>query len=54
MNWSLKLFKVKGIDIKVHLTFVLILIWAAYRWSVNTGAGMQGAAFGIEIGRAHV
>lgn len=47
MNWSLKLFKVKGIDIKVHLTFVLILIWAAYRWSVNTGAGMQGAAFGI-------
>jgi Zn-dependent protease/CBS domain-containing protein len=47
MNWSIKLFKVKGIDIKVHLTFVLILIWAAYRWSVNTGAGMQGAAFGI-------
>lgn len=47
MNWSLKLFRVKGIDIKVHLTFVLILIWAAYRWSVNTGAGMQGAAFGI-------
>jgi Zn-dependent protease/CBS domain-containing protein len=47
MNWSLKLFKVKGIDIKVHLTFVLILIWAAYRWSVTTGAGIQGAAFGI-------
>jgi Zn-dependent protease len=47
MNWSLKLFKVKGIDIKVHLTFVLILIWAAYRWSVNTGEGLQGAAFGI-------
>src|SRR5512138_1840734 len=47
MNWSLKLLKVKGIDIKVHLTFVLILVWAAYRWSTNTGAGLQGAAFGI-------
>lgn len=47
MNWSLKLIKVKGIDIKVHLTFVLILIWAAYRWSVNTGEGVQGAIFGI-------
>lgn len=47
MNWSLKLLKVKGIDIKVHLTFVLILIWAAYRWSVSTGEGMQGALFGI-------
>jgi Zn-dependent protease len=46
MNWSLKLFKVKGIDIKVHLTFVLILIWAAYRWSVGTGEGIQGAIFG--------
>lgn len=47
MNWSLKLTKVKGIDIKVHLTFVLILIWAAYRWSVSTGEGLQGALFGI-------
>lgn len=47
MNWSLKLLKVKGIDIKVHLTFVLILIWAAYRWSVSTGEGTQGAIFGI-------
>ena len=47
MNWSLKLFKVKGIDIKVHLTFVLILVWAAYRWSVSTGEGVQGAIFGI-------
>ncbi len=47
MNWSFKLFKVKGIDIKIHLTFVLILIWAAYRWSVSTGEGMQGAIFGI-------
>lgn len=47
MNWSLKLFKLRGIDIKVHLTFVLILIWAAYRWGSSTGEGLQGAVFGI-------
>jgi stage IV sporulation protein FB len=47
MNWSIKLFEVKGIDVKVHLTFVLILIWAAYRWSLSTGEGWMGAVFGI-------
>jgi Zn-dependent protease len=49
MSWSIKLFKVRGIDVKVHLTFVLILIWAAYRWSKDTGAGMQGALFGVAV-----
>ena len=47
MSWSIKLFRVKGIDVKVHLTFVLILIWAAYRWSGSTGEGLQGALFGV-------
>lgn len=47
MSWSIKIFKVKGIDVKIHLTFVLILIWAAYRWSVSTGEGWMGAVFGI-------
>src|SRR5512138_3397763 len=49
MSWSIKLFRVKGIDVKVHLTFLLILIWAAYRWSGSTGAGLQGALFGIVV-----
>lgn len=43
------LFKVNGIDVKVHLAFVLILIRAAYRWSVSTGEGLVGAAFGIVV-----
>jgi Zn-dependent protease/CBS domain-containing protein len=47
MSWSIKLFRVKGIDVKVHLTFVLILIWAAYHWSGTTGQGWLGALFGI-------
>lgn len=47
MSWSIKLFRVNGIDVKVHLTFVLILIWAGYRWSESTGAGILGALFGV-------
>ena len=30
MSWSPQLFKVRGIPIRVHLSFLLILIWAAY------------------------
>jgi len=29
MSWSIRLFRVKGIEVKVHLTFLLILVWAA-------------------------
>jgi Zn-dependent protease len=47
MSWSIKLFRFKGIDVKVHLTFVLILIWAAYRWSGITDQGWFGALFGV-------
>jgi Zn-dependent protease len=47
MTWSFKLFRVKNIDVRVHTTFILILVWAAYRWSESTGEGLMGAAFGI-------
>jgi Zn-dependent protease/predicted transcriptional regulator len=49
MSWSVRLFRVKGIDVKVHVTFVLILVWAAYRWGIDLGAGWTGAAFGIVV-----
>jgi stage IV sporulation protein FB len=49
MSWSLRLFRVKGIDVKVHLTFVLILIWAAYRWGVGMNLGSRGALFGVVV-----
>jgi Zn-dependent protease/CBS domain-containing protein len=47
MSWSIPLLRVRGIEIKVHVTFALILIWAAYYWGVETDEGVQGALFGI-------
>jgi Zn-dependent protease len=47
MNSSLKLFSVRGIDIRVHLTFPLILIWAAFQFGVLGGGGLAGAMFGM-------
>ena len=49
MKGSVKLFSVRGIAVRVHFTFALILIWAAYRWGVQAGAGMTGALFGIVV-----
>ena len=47
MNWSIPLFRLRGIEIKVHASFALILAWAAYTWGFGTDAGVQGALFGI-------
>lgn len=47
MSWSLKLLSVRGIEIKVHATFVLIVIWAAYFWGDRAGFGLRGAIFGV-------
>lgn len=49
MTWSIKLFSIKGIEVKVHLTFLLILIWAAYSWGVQAGQGTTGALFGVVV-----
>lgn len=47
MSWSLRLARVRGIEIKVHATFALILLWAAYYWGAVTNAGLRGALFGV-------
>lgn len=44
MGWSITLTRVRGIEIKVHATFVLILVWAAYYWGSDGG---RGIAFGV-------
>ncbi len=47
MNWSFPLAKVKGIKIQVHVTFVLVLIWAAMEWGLTRSLGVTGAFYGI-------
>lgn len=47
MGWSIKIATVKGIDIKVHLTFLLIILWAAVEGGTGIEGGLRGAIFGI-------
>lgn len=49
MSSSLKLFSVRDIDIRVHLTFPLILLWAAFQFGVLGGGGVSGGLFGIIV-----
>jgi len=49
MDWSWTLGTVRGVRIRVHLTFALVLIWAAYHWSATLGRGVSGAAFGVAL-----
>lgn len=44
MSWSLKLGRIFGIDIKIHLTFLLILVWGA----LNYG-GSAGPLYGVVV-----
>lgn len=48
MSWSLKLITVRGIPIRVHVSFLLIVLWAAYLGLINSGSGwLRGVAFMI-------
>ena len=49
MNNAIKLFKIRGIDIKMHVTFPLILIWAAVSFGYFRNAGLEGAAYGVLV-----
>ncbi len=48
MGWSFRIARIAGIDIKVHITFFLILILAAVQWGGITG-GVDGALFGVVL-----
>jgi Zn-dependent protease len=47
MGWSFPIAKVKGIKIRVHVTFALVLAWAALDWGVRQGLGLAGALYGV-------
>lgn len=47
MKSSFRLFSVRHIDIKIHITFPLILIWAAVQYGILANGGAAGALFGL-------
>lgn len=49
MVGSFPLFSVRGIMIRVHITFPLILIWGAIQFGVLNGQGLAGAVFGVIV-----
>ncbi|MFO7537319.1 MAG: site-2 protease family protein [Chloroflexota bacterium] len=49
MGTAFKLFTVSGIAIRMHITFPLILIWAAIQFGYLAGAGWVGALFGVIV-----
>jgi len=49
MGGSLPLFSVRGITIRVHFTFPLILIWGAIQFGLLNNQGVSGAIFGVVV-----
>ncbi len=50
MRASMKLFRVFGIDVKVHITFLLIVVYFAYLWgAVYQPGGWLGALYGAML-----
>lgn len=47
MNWSVNLVRIRGIQLRVHVTFALILVWGAYYWGTQADDGAHGALFGV-------
>ncbi len=47
MNWATTIGTIGGVKIKIHATFVLIIIWAIYNWGISSRWGASGALFGV-------
>jgi len=50
MGRSLKLFSIRGIDVRLHFTFPLILFWAAFQFGMASGTfRADSALFGVVV-----
>src|ERR1700686_2726431 len=48
MSWSLPIFRVAGIQLRIHVTFLLLIRWLAYRYYAEGGtAAAAGSVFFI-------
>jgi Zn-dependent protease/CBS domain-containing protein len=48
MTWSFRIAQIAGINIRVHITFFLILALGAIQWG-GQGGGLEGALFGVVL-----
>lgn len=46
MKWSFKIGRIFDIELRVHITFFLIILYAAYIWGVGYDQGWAGAVYG--------
>jgi len=49
MGNSIRFLTVRGIAIRMHLTFPLILVWAAVQFGLLANRGLAGAIFGVLV-----
>lgn len=49
MDSSIPLFTVRGISVRIHITFPLILVWGALQFGLMSGRGVTGAIFGVVV-----
>jgi Zn-dependent protease/CBS domain-containing protein len=49
MSSSFRLFSTRGIDVRIHVTFPLILVWAAIQFGILNDGGLIGALFGVIV-----
>lgn len=49
MNWAWTVGTVRDIRIRIHVTFLLLIPWAAYYWGIAPRRGWPGALFGLAI-----
>jgi len=47
VSWSIRVATIKGIDIRIHLTFLFIVLWAAFNWGFVRPGGWQGMVYGV-------
>src|SRR3954469_7433848 len=45
MGWSFRVARIGGIDVRIHVTFLLLLAWIAFRYYGQGGAA--AAAYGL-------
>jgi Zn-dependent protease len=46
---SIGIGSVRGVSIKVHPSFALLLIWIVYQWGIASGGGLPGVVFGTLV-----